>query len=239
MESNNNNSKNLKALIIGATGASGRELVDLLLASKYYYNISVIVRRKIDRWENLDENMKKKLKILRCDDLSILCKSKEEIVSFFQNEFPVDVDTVFCCLGSRVNRGDDEFKKVDFDFVTNSANLCEYFNIPHFSLISSQGADSSSWFLYLRTKGLADQECLKKNIRYISIFRPGFIQDRDNDSRIGEKIASVIPFIDKIKSVDLAKALICDDINFHFNTITDTKKIFTHKEIKNLKCNLL
>jgi oxidoreductase len=126
--------KTLKVLIIGSTGATGRELVDHLLASNYYSNISVIVRRKIDRWDKIDENKKLKLKIYTCEDLSILCKSKEEVLSFFKEEF--SFDSIFCCLGSRVNRGEVEFKKVDLDYVVYSAILCEKFNVPHFSVIS-------------------------------------------------------------------------------------------------------
>jgi hypothetical protein len=41
---------------------------------------------------------------------------------------------------------------------------------------------------------------------------------RDNDSRAGEKFLSYIPCINKIKSIDLAKALMFDDINFHFDS---------------------
>lgn len=41
----------------------------------------------------------------------------------------------------------------------------------------------------------------------LSIFRPGLITGRDNDSRIGEKIFSFVPFIPKISSPNLAKAI--------------------------------
>lgn len=41
----------------------------------------------------------------------------------------------------------------------------------------------------------------------LSIHRPGVLLHRDNDSRIGEKIASIIPFIAKIEASDFAKSL--------------------------------
>lgn len=224
----------LKALVIGATGATGRELTDHLLKSEYYSKVSVIVRRKIDRWDNLDENLKNKLNVMTVEDLEVLSKSKEELVELFKDDFKYD--TVFCNLGSRTNRGEAEFKKVDYYCVVYSAALCEKFGIPHFSLISTTGADAKSWFMYFKVKGQADQECMNKGIPYVSVFRPGFITDRDNDDRFGEKICKYIPFVDKVKSVDLAKAQMVDDINYHIKkTRKDGNTIFSNKDIIGLK----
>ena len=50
-----------KTLIFGATGAVGRELVDYLLNSNDYSIITIIARRKIERWEKSNSN---KLKII-------------------------------------------------------------------------------------------------------------------------------------------------------------------------------
>lgn len=55
--------KKIKAIVIGATGAVGRELVDELLKSPEYELITVFVRRTIDRWEKLKPEEKEKLKI--------------------------------------------------------------------------------------------------------------------------------------------------------------------------------
>ncbi len=51
--------KKLNAIIIGATGAVGRELVDYLLMNENYGKITIFVRRVIERWEKLDEEKKK------------------------------------------------------------------------------------------------------------------------------------------------------------------------------------
>jgi oxidoreductase len=229
-----NLNRTLKALIIGATGATGRELTDHLLKSDYYSTVSVIVRRKIDRWENLDENLKKKLIIMTVDDLEVLSKSKEELVELFKDDFKYD--TVFCNLGSRTNKGEVEFRKVDYYCVVYSAALCEKFAIPHFSLISTTGANPTSWFMYLKVKGQADEECMNKNIPCVSIFRPGLITDRDNDDRLVEKMFSWVPFIDKVKSVDLALAQMKDDINYHIKkTRKEGNVIFSNKDIIGLK----
>jgi oxidoreductase len=237
MENNNNlhTNKQLRAIIIGATGAVGRELVDILLKSKFYSNITVLARRKIDRWTALSPEESLKLKFINVENLDILSKSKEELEKLFNND--TKYDTVFCCLGSRVKKG-DEFIRVDYDYVIYSSELAEKLAIPHFSLVSSAGANSKSWFLYFRTKGKADEECLKKNIPYISILRPGLIKNRDNDSRCGEKVFAYVPFLDKITSVDLAKALAVDDVKYHLGSYSsgiNPKRIFIHSEIEQLK----
>ena len=207
------NNKKYNAIIIGATGAVGRELIDILLESNKYSNITIFVRRIIDRWVNLSEDKKNILKIIKCDNLDFLSLSKEEIIKKY-SELNIQYDVLFNTLGSRVGRGDEEFKKVDYTYVVNSAILCEILNIPHFSHCSAANADKSSWFLYSRVKGEAEEEESKKNINYISIFRPGIILDRDNDSRLGESIIAYVPFFPKISSKNIAKSMFLDDIAY-------------------------
>ena len=63
MESN----LNLKAIVIGATGAVGRELVDFLLNNENYSKVTIIVRRMITRWVDLPEEKKNKLNIIEVE----------------------------------------------------------------------------------------------------------------------------------------------------------------------------
>ncbi len=44
-------------------------------------------------------------------------------------------------------------QKVDFDYVVKFARLAKEQNIDNFHLVSSAGANSKSWFLYMKTKG--------------------------------------------------------------------------------------
>jgi oxidoreductase len=227
----NSANKLLKALIIGATGATGRELTDILVSSQHYSEIYVIARRSIDRWENYNISQKEKLHVIKHEDLEIIGKDRDEIITTLNKDFS-DIDTVFCCLGSRVGKGEAEFIKVDYDFVVYSASLCEKFNIPHFTVVSAIGADPKSCFLYVRTKGKADQAVMKMNIPYISVLRPGTILDRDNDVRFIEKCLKYIPFSPRITCVNLARALMIDDLNFHLKR-EELKgpRIFTHSDI--------
>jgi len=49
----------------------------------------------------------------------------------------------------------------------------------------------------------------------LSIFKPGAILNRDNDSRFVEKLLKYIPFVSKIEGNDLAKGLRLEAENHH------------------------
>lgn len=203
--------KKIKAIVIGATGAVGRQLVDELLKSPEYELITVFVRRTIDRWEKLKPEEKEKLKIEKEEDLNFLGNNKEELSKKLKG---INYDVLFNCLGSRVGRGEEEFRKVDYTYVVQSCEVCEKMGIPHFSLCSSGRANKDSWFLFMRVKGDSEEEIKKKAVQYKTIIKPGVLLNRDNDDRLGEGVASYIPFIDKIDVKDVAKAMMLDDLHF-------------------------
>lgn len=203
--------KKLKAIVIGGTGAVGRELVDELLKSLEYDLITIFVRRIIDRWEKLTPEQTKKLKIVKVENLDFLGETKEELAKRFEG---VQYDVLFNCLGSRVGRGDEEFKKVDYTYVVQSCEVCEKMGINHYSNCSAAQTNKNSWFTYMKVKGEAEEEIQKKNVNYISIMKPGIILNRDNDDRLGESIMKYIPFMDKIAAKDIGKAMMLDDIAY-------------------------
>ena len=233
-----NDDKKLKALIIGGSGASGRELIDNILTNPNYESITILSRRKISRWENLPEAQLKKLIYISIEDLDDILDFEKNpdgykniIPKRNNNDNDIYYDSLFCCLGSRVSRPD--FKKVDFDFVISSAKLAELLKIHHFLIVSSQAANSNSWFKYLKTKGEADDEIIKKDVPCITILRPGCILDRDNDYRFGEKVMKYVPLLNKISCKDLGLAIMNIDLVIHLKKIQQ-KKIWEHKEIEEI-----
>jgi oxidoreductase len=222
---------NLSALIIGGSGAVGREIIDILINSPNYAHITIPTRRRIEKWNLYKEKELEKIKFIDIDSLDDILNIKEFAnikTKFFPN---TKFDTIFCCLGSRVKLGEEAFRKVDFEYVVNAAKLAAFLNVHHYSIVSSKGANANSCFLYLRVKGQADEELMKEDINCISVHRPGIIKDRDNDSRIGEKIVKYVPFLDKIFSKSLAEAIVKQDILIHQKNINQ-KKIYIHSEIE-------
>ena len=222
---------NLNAMIIGGSGAVGREIINFLVKSPNYSSITIFTRRALPEWKSYSPEEANKLDIIEVsslDEVLTTDKFSENKTKFFLNK---NYDTVFCCLGSRVKFGEEEFRKVDFTYVLNAAKLTTYMKIPHYSVVSSSGAKASSWFLYLRVKGQADEEVLKQDVDCVSVLRPGLIIDRDNDSRFGEKVLKYVPFLDKITSQNLARAIVRQDLFIHENNVKQ-KKIYFHSEIE-------
>ena len=215
----------LNAIIIGATGAVGRELVDYLLSNANYNKISIFVRRIIDRWIDLPEEKKKKLNIIEVENLD--CLSNENEINSLLND-NLQYDVLFNTLGSRVGKGEEEFRKVDYTYVVNSCSLCEKLNISHFSNCSAGNADKKSCFLYSKVKGEAEEDCLIKRVNYISIFRPGIIVDRDNDCRCGEKFVACLCCCWRVTSKEIALAMMVDDLDYQME-IKDKEKEFEKK----------
>jgi hypothetical protein len=221
----------LNAIVIGATGAVGRELVDYLISNINYNKISIFVRRIIDRWVDLPEGKKEKLNIIEVENLDCL-SNENEIKSLLNDNLQYHV--LFNTLGSRVGRGNEEFRKVDFTYVVNSCILCEKLNINHFSNCSAGNADRNSCFLYSRVKGEAEDECLSKNVNYISILRPGIIADRDNDSRCMEKIAACLCCCWRITSKEIALGMMVDDLDYQIGAKEQKGVRISNSEIKAL-----
>ena len=154
-----------KALIFGASGAVGRELVDYLLQSENYNTVTVVVRRKIERWE---KSPPEKLKLVLVDSFDFLVNNLDKI-----KELIPDIETynsVFNTLGGRVKVGEEEFRKIENIYVLKTLEICEKYNISHFSFCSSNKADKNSMFLLWRVKGETEEELKKrKKIKKILI----------------------------------------------------------------------
>jgi len=207
----------LKAVILGASGATGRELVKELLASQKWSEVSVIVRRVLDEWKTFPPEQAQKLKLITVSNLDELSDTKKWSFSGY--------NTIFCCLGTRVKEGKELFKKVDCIYPINGGEIAKENGIPHYCLLSSVGADKKSIFLYSRTKGEAEEGLTNLKLPYLSIFRPGAILSRVNDDRFGEKILKYLPFMPKIEIKELAKALMIEAEIIHTKGIKDRKPV--------------
>ncbi|XP_064118626.1 oxidoreductase HTATIP2-like isoform X1 [Macrobrachium nipponense] len=173
---NNMSSEGITALVLGATGEVGKSLVQELLKNAAFSRIIVVGRRKLDLEDEKVEN--------RIVDFEKLDEHKEA----FQ-----DAQVGFCCLGTtRGKAGAKGFVRVDRDYVSQSAKFLKEGGCSHFHLISSQGANKNSTFLYTKTKG--ETEDLVKEVGFprLSIYRPALLLCDREESRPLEKIAQIV-----------------------------------------------
>jgi hypothetical protein len=169
----------LKMVVIGASGASGREVVRNAAIDPAVGTIKIITRRILPEWES-DPVISRKITIIKLDHYDNLISLKSEISDS-------NFDVFFCCLGTTQKTGKENFKKVDYTYCLRSAELAKESNIPHFSVVSSAGTDATSSFFYLKTKGEMERDIKKIGFGYCTVAKPGFLRNRENDSRLGEK----------------------------------------------------
>lgn len=176
------------ALVLGGSGATGRVLVAKLANNPRVTKVGALVRSElpVDYFgPMLPANA---------------AKIQQTVVDFENLDASAPAfagyTAAFSTLGStRSKAGSKEaFYHIDFDYITHAAQLARDAGIKHFNLMSTSGADHTSSFHYLRTKGEIE-EFLKNKVKFpsLSIYRPGLLlTERQGDSRWGEWFAQKV-----------------------------------------------
>ncbi|MBS8266711.1 oxidoreductase [Mesobacillus boroniphilus] len=164
------------ALIAGATGLIGKELLQFLLNSNEYDKVIAIVRRPVELdHTKLDE---------RVVDFEQLEQSKEIFA----------VDDVFCCLGTTIKKAKtkEAMWKIDVDYPVEIARLASSQGARKFLLVSSMNADSNSPIFYSKMKGKLEEEIKQIPFETTAIFRPSLLLGNREEFRLGERAAAAI-----------------------------------------------
>ena len=141
---------------------------------------------------------------------------------------------MLCTLGTRVKVGKELFKKVDYEYPINFARTGVENGVQYYGLLTSMGADPKSWFFYMKTKGEVERDIKKIGIPHLALYKPGLLLNRDNDSRIGEKIGSFVPFISKIESADVGLCMLNHAIQSCQNKVEQkTEVAFSNSDLLN------
>lgn len=165
-----------KALIAGSTGLIGNELLQILLNSKEYDQVTAIVRRPLD--------VKHSKLVERVIDFDRL----EEYTGLFA------VDDVFCCLGTTIKKAKtkEAMWKIDVDYPVAIAKLGNSEGARKFLLVSSMNADPDSPIFYSKMKGKLEQEIKRISYETTAIFRPSLLLGERDEFRLGERAAAAI-----------------------------------------------
>ena len=172
-----------KAIVLGATGLVGQQLVQQLLADEQYAEVRIAVRRE---WPGAHP----KLKVQQVDFHQLA-----DYASFFQ------VDDIFCGLGTTMATAGSKaaFYRVDYTYVVEAARLGLAQGARQFLVISSVGADAGSPFFYNKTKGEMEAAVQALGFPQLKIFHPSFLDGDRKEDRMGERIGiAVFNFISQL-----------------------------------------
>ncbi|MBS7327276.1 MAG: NAD(P)H-binding protein [Oxalobacter sp.] len=162
----------MKALVIGATGATGRDLVGKLLEDDAFQTVEIFVRRSVD-WT--------------------YPKLRVHVIDFSQPESwqsLVAGDVLFSCLGTTLKTAGSKAAqwKIDYDYQLDFAKVAAANQVPDYVLVSSIGASAESKVFYSRMKGMLDDAVQTLSFKRIFIFRPPSLI-RKGSTRWVEKVS--------------------------------------------------
>jgi len=159
------------ALIAGASGLIGGELLDLLLTDPAVIRVQSLARRPSGRsGEALAE------RVVDFGNLSAAALT-------------LKVDEAYCCLGTtmRTAGSQEAFRQVDLDAVVAFSRLAAAAGARSLAVVSSVGADPSARTFYLRTKGEMERALAALDLPSLVILRPSLLLGERRETRWGER----------------------------------------------------
>ena len=163
------------ALLVGATGLVGNHLLFKLLQDGRYGTVRSLVRRPMH------------IKHARLD---------ERVVDFgnLKPEDCAGADDVFCCLGTTIRQAGSQeaFRKVDFQYPLDVAQLALKGGAKQYLLVTSLGADPKSRIFYSRVKGELEDAVAGLGYESFHVFRPSMLLGKRKEMRLGEGIGKAL-----------------------------------------------
>jgi uncharacterized protein YbjT (DUF2867 family) len=164
------------AVIVGSTGAIGRQLMPLLLAAPRFDKIIVMHHR--------------------ATPYAGLAKVEQRIVDFTGALAPPaagnDLEAVFCCIGTtqKMAGSTEAFQKVDRDIPVALARWAAANNATTFVGISSVDARAGARSVYLRTKGEMESGVAGAGLLSTYLLRPSLLAGGRDEYRLAEHIGN-------------------------------------------------
>mgnify|MGYP000906032709 CR=1 FL=1 len=164
------------ALLVGASGLVGHELVNIILENPDYETLTILVRKRMD------------VEHPKLVQIEVDFNRLEAYKDFFS------VTDVFCCLGTTIKKAGSQaaFRKVDFEYPLVMANLAKEQGAQKFLMITAIGADAHSKVFYSRVKGEIEQEIKQLGLASVHFFQPSLLLGNRSEFRLGEKLAMIV-----------------------------------------------
>ena len=191
------------AIVLGATGLVGQNIVKILLDDPRYSKIKIFVRRATGmKHPKLEENLV---------DFDALDGWKRLLSG----------DELFSAMGTTAkDAGSKEAQnKVDYTYQYQVAKACAENEVSSYFLVSSSGADPKSQIFYSRIKGELEVAVSKLAFENIAIFQPSVLLGKRERPRFLEEIAGkftifltqklhLLKRYRPIKGADVAQAMV-------------------------------
>ena len=164
------------AILFGATGLVGNQLLNLLIENNRYHKIKIFLRKDI-----VTKNLKIEKHVI---DFNELEKHKDEIVG----------DDCFFAIGTtrKLTPNKNDYIDVELNLPVKISKIAKNNNVKSFIYVSSGGANANSRNMYLKNKGKAEQEIINLSFEFTAIIQPSILLGDRKENRIGERVAKFI-----------------------------------------------
>ena len=164
------------ALVIGATGMVGSQLVQQLLADDRFEKIKVFSRRAFAITHS---------------------KLEEHLINFdFPEQWKAMVRgyVLFSALGTTLSKAGSKGEqfKIDYKYQYQFAKVASENEVPQYVLVSAAYASPGSKIFYSRMKGILEKDVKKLSFQHITILKPGMLSGNRKEERAGEKIGIAV-----------------------------------------------
>jgi len=172
----------MKALIIGATGATGKDLVNVLLQDEAYTQVVLFVRKAT----------------------GIAHPKLEEVITDFTKLEDVSEsikgDVWFSCLGTTLKAAGSKEKQwqIDYEIPLKFAEIAKANNVRSAVLLSAYGASASSSVFYSSMKGKLEDSIAKLAFDQYIIFKPGLLVRKDTDRSMERVSEGILNFMNSL-----------------------------------------
>ena len=160
------------AVVFGATGFVGKELINVLLKNNEFDKVIAVTRRDLSI-------ANPELEQVKLNDFSQLMNLKDKL----------NAAVFFCCIGTtiKIAGSKEAFRQVDLFIPQKIAKLAELLSVPSLVIISSIGASYTSSNFYLKTKGEMEKTVRELYSGNLKIVRPSLLMGQRDEFRFGEK----------------------------------------------------
>lgn len=185
------------AIVIGATGLTGKLLTNILLADDRFEVVKIFTRRPTGLSHP---------------------KLKEYVIDFDQTSTWMDRvkgDVLFSALGTTLRKAGSKEAQyhVDYWYQYEFAKAAASNKVPVYALVSADGANPNSNFFYMRMKGELERDVLALKFPKTLIAQPGLISGKRTEKRPAEHIGlKIIRFFNRLGLFLRNKPIYASDI---------------------------
>lgn len=174
------------AVVLGASGAVGGEVLRALLDSPVWSRVTTLGRRPV-ALPPAEDSRRLEQHVVDVSDPA----SYEHLLAGHTD--------AFCTLGvgepSKMSK--EEFRRIDFEYVLAFARACQRQDVRHFTLLTAVGSNAKSSYFYLRMKGELEEAVKSLGFESVHLFRPSMILTPTNRYGITQAIVlKVWPVLD-------------------------------------------